>query len=193
MNQRKRVIKVFAAIASLLVSLGHPVKSAPAFSSTVQWPNEADRISLSISADRATYVLGEPIKVQITIKNISRETLQIFGGSPWHQVLLSIHDSHEALVKPTSFRDPTTFHGLIGGGAAAALPPGKSVTYGWDGQTFVDIDHWGYIIKAPGTYTIQATPQIVGFVASPDQDAELNRFTATGPTTVSNVVRLIVR
>ena len=143
------------------------------------WTERNDILSVRVESDRATYGLADPIKLRITVKNISPLTVNFFNGSPWREVSIAIMGESGNPVPMTGAADTVTYHNLIGGGARE-IKPGQTITLQWAGQEWSTLDHWGYSLKSAGEYSIRAVPHIVGFVATADHVSQTDRF-VTGP------------
>lgn len=178
LTNQKSLWTVVSALV-LLTALGSSRLLAAAPS---PWAERNDILSVRIESNRATYGIADPIKLRITVKNISSRTVEFFDGSPWHEVSITLKDKSGNLVPMSGAADTVTYHTLIGGGARE-IKPGQTVTLQWAGQEWSTLDHWGYSLKNAGQYSIRAVPHLVGFVASADHLSQTDRF-VTGPNSV---------
>jgi hypothetical protein len=110
-----------------------------------------------ITSDQAAYHVGDTVRLQIALTNVSDGSIGFLGLPPWAQVVLVIRRSGAAV--------PATAEpwGIAGAGVSSftRLDAHKTVVWGWD-QKFEwnPLEAWGFHIHDPGTYTIEGIPQI---------------------------------
>jgi hypothetical protein len=120
---------------------------------------------LQVETDKATYRLGEPVQVRITIRNDSATEYDVLAVAPWVLSDLVVFDATTGQKVSASITP--THPGFASRVSAWDLTPGKSViteyrTLGdltmW--HKWSPIAFWGYGLSVPGSYTIGAVPAL---------------------------------
>jgi hypothetical protein len=128
-----------------------------------------------IGADRATYRVGEPIKVRLTLRNISAEAVWFGMGVPREYVNLRVTDSDgRELVK-----DKKLFRQLLmtSRGGERELKGGGELVLKWEDDEWMNLQDWGYRISKPGRYTITGAPYVHGDKLVLDKSTRSNEVT----------------
>lgn len=186
--QRSMRLSLAAVVAGGITTLLFVTRSA---ADSTSWATRDDLLTVQIQSDRATYDPGDSIKLRVSIRNLSSQTLNVFNGSPWHEIDIVVIDRSGNKIERTGPRDSTTYKGLLGGGARE-IAPGQLVTFQWNGQAWSDLGHWGFNLSRSGTYTVRAVPQLSGFLHTSDYTAQPGRFTV-GPDSAPNPVTIVIR
>jgi hypothetical protein len=181
-------IGMCSAIVFVAVALAF---AAPARSASDSWTTRNDILSVSLGSDRSSYRVGDDVKIQVRIKNISSQAVEYFNGSPWTEVSLIVKDASGNRVEQTGAANPITYHTLQGSGARD-LPAGQSVTLEWRGQSWSNLSNWGYSLMHPGQYTIIAVPHLFGFVATVDHMTESERYVTGAQSVQPTSIRVSV-
>ena len=167
MDARSLVLAVaFLALAS---SLG---AQAPA-------RHSARVVHLRIQTDRPAYRLGDSIRVRLTLRNVSDHPVRFENQSATLQARLQVYDAVGHQVEPTA-------RGVLGrgGGPKSTLNAGGEATLlYWRSpprQEWLNLEDWGYDLRAPGRYTIVGIPRVFGPELTPDYGTvRSNRATFT--------------
>jgi hypothetical protein len=143
-------------VALILFAILAPTRAVSNVNST------SATLALSVSADRPMYREGDPVKVQLQLKNLSGKDMSIVNSSPWFAVNLIVRDARGTPVSPRekSNANYISTHGFV-------LGAGKKFTLSWEGQDWSDLRNWGYGPLASGRYTIEGVPIITGQYRKP--------------------------
>jgi hypothetical protein len=121
-------------------------------------------VHVSIETDRATYRVGEPIKVRLTLHNISPNPVQFSG--PWPS--LPMADVNLVVTDESNHKLEKDYEH---GGGQLVLQPGRwrqteltgggSWTLSYNGSEWMDLEGWYYRIAKPGRYVITGVPSLM--------------------------------
>jgi hypothetical protein len=130
-----------------------------------------------IGADKATYRPGEPIKVRLTLRNVSAEAVRFGVDVPREYVNLRVTDSDgRELVKDKKlFRQLST----SSKGRERTLKGGGELVLKWEDNEWMSLQDWGYRISKPGRYTITGAPYVHGDKLALDKSTRSNEVTIT--------------
>jgi len=144
---RRFFIRVFAlSVAVLSLGLGRAAADQPV----------GKFLKVFIATDQATYHVGQPIKVQVTLQNISATDVVVRSYGPWYLVDLTITDQNGvALASPGRM-------GFKYLGGTFDIDAGQSRLLSWQNDTWTSLSWWGYDVHLPGTYTIVAYARAAG-------------------------------
>lgn len=115
-----------------------------------------------IETDRATYQVGDTIRVRVSLRNVSDVPITFVPYSPWYQVVLVVTAGDGRVVEkrwPGGGGGPPTV-------TAARLEPGRMEVQLWDGREWLRLGSWGYDLREPGQYAIVGIPQIASPAAA---------------------------
>jgi hypothetical protein len=144
--------------------------------------DSARDVHLRIQTDRPTYRVGDSIFVRLTLRNVSDHPVRFESASATVQARLRVYDDAGRQVEPT-------VPGVVGrgGGPNRTLNAGAEATLlSWKSpplREWLNLQDWGYDLRAPGRYTIVGIPGVVGLELTPDyQTVRSNRAAFTiGP------------
>lgn len=148
----------FARVAMTLLMLGLTTIAAMTPGQSETPPQNPDDVSLVIATNDTTYRVGDPIRIQVGLKNNGSTGIGFIAGSPWYIAHLVIQDSKGKTIPPAHDRNGATYlttHGIF-------IAPGEVHTLQWQGVTWYDLSNWGYDLRQPGEYSIRGIPDIVG-------------------------------
>jgi len=144
----------FAALAVCCMSLTPRVAGADAPPSG---RSTAD-VTLVIQAEKSTYHSGDPVVIRVGLTNTSATPITLDEETPWGGSVLLITEQSGAPIATVSHKDssaPEQVHTI-------SIEPKQTVWLRWDSKDYWPIDHWGYKLDQPGTYTIIGLPSVVG-------------------------------
>lgn len=117
---------------------------------------------IQIASDKQRYKDGEPVRLRLSITNLTDQEYRFQYWPPWRLCDLQIIDAQGTLLTtPGSW-------GAQGSWILIHVKPGLSVAASfWDNESnqmseWADLKFWGYHL-GPGSYTITAIPEIYGF------------------------------
>lgn len=152
-------------------------------------PNRAGIIAVRIATDRATYGIGDHIKLRITLINRGAQELNVDRLPPYALTEVEVVDAQGRTVAPNASPD---CDGCVTRAIGLPLPPGEPVVVGffdpdnhWAPAEWANIRHWGYQIKQSGHYTIWVVPYLRAIGTGVDQFL-------TSPADKSNAVHITV-
>lgn len=150
-------------VALLLIAAGPSCDPASAGQSTPTIRSGKD-IVLVLKADKAAYRIGDPIRLEVALRNVGSSDVLIDVASPWHAAHLVIVDSRGrrvAQIRDADVSDyPSTRGVIVGAGKTLVLP--------WAGAAWNDLSRWGFQLEKPGTYKISGIPWVTGNSMTPD-------------------------
>jgi hypothetical protein len=109
---------------------------------------------VTLGTDRAQYSLGEPIPIEVTLKNRSRQYQELRDLPIGSLTTLRIQDANGRTVARTL--EPHTGWLVFSGPLYIGVGPGQSLPVNFGFGKFRGLDYWGYKIQVAGRYTIQA-------------------------------------
>jgi hypothetical protein len=115
-------------------------------------------VSLVIQAEKSTYHSGDAVVIRVGLTNTSATPITLDEETPWGGSVLLITDGSGAPIATVSHKDssaPAQVHTI-------SIDPKQTVWLRWDSKDYWPIDHWGYKLDQPGTYTIIGLPSVVG-------------------------------
>ena len=115
-------------------------------------------VSLVIQAQRASYHVGDPVVIRVGLTNTSATPITLDEETPWGGSVLLITDGSGAPIATASHKDsaaPAEVHTIT-------IDPKQTVWLSWNSKDYWPLDHWGYALDKPGTYTIIGLPSVVG-------------------------------
>lgn len=153
----KRVFTLVGVFLVLASSLG----------AQAQVPRSARDVHVRIETDRRTYRVGGPVKVRLTLQNLSSHPVRYISNPPAYLVSFQITDDEGREVKPgvpglTQRLSMTPRH--------AALQAGEERTLRWQKSEWIDLQDWSYDFRERGRYTIVGIPMIAGRELKPDRN-----------------------
>jgi len=113
-------------------------------------------IHATIETDRATYRAGDSVRVRIALTNVSDVPISFTPFPPGDMVKLVVTRNGQRIA-PT-----LTFGGAGVSSPATTLDPHRSWTLSWLNDSWFTLADYGYVVRAPGTYTLQVIPLIFG-------------------------------
>lgn len=134
-------------------------------------------IQLRIESERASYRVGDSIRVRLTFRNASAYTVR-YGTAPHiYQARLQVYDEAGRLVEPSI---PSNVTGRLGG-PERQFKPGAEFTLKSQGlrNEWLNLQDWGYDLREPGRYRIVGTPSLNGRYLTADGAAPSNEVTIT--------------
>lgn len=130
-------------------------------------------MQLHLEVQQATYKLGEPTRVRLTLRNTFNHPILIMDGSPSIIVPLHIFDAHGHEIKPAAVGFMSTGRGLV------PIAPNTEVTLKIHGQEWLDLRDFGYDLRTPGSYTIVRDPKQLTSEFTPNAGRGADRATIT--------------
>jgi len=123
---------------------------ASAASAQDSGPLLARQVYVRIETDRPLYSIGDTIRLRLTLRNTSRDTVRTSLRNHTALVRLQVYDGDGHPLKETLPLVPGE-----GGGPGMRLSPGTEVTIGRfrDAEWF-DLGDWGYHPQLPGEYVL---------------------------------------
>ena len=124
---------------------------------TVGGRSTAD-VTLVIQAEKGSYHVGDPVVIRVGLTNTSATPITLDRETPWGGSVLLITDSDGAPIATVSHKDSaspadvTTF----------SIDPKQTIWLTWEAKDYWPLDHWGYRLDKPGTYTIIGLPSVIG-------------------------------
>jgi hypothetical protein len=115
-------------------------------------------VSLVIQSEKSTYHTGDPVVIRVGLTNTSATPITLDEETPWGGSVLLITDQSGAPIATVNHKDssaPAQVHTI-------SIDPKQTVWLRWDSKDYWPIDHWGYKLDQPGTYTIIGLPSVVG-------------------------------
>ena len=115
-------------------------------------------VSLVIQAEKGSYHVGDPVVIRVGLTNTSSTPITLDRETPWGGSVLLITDSNGAPIATVSHKDSTSPAQV----STISIDPKQTVWLNWDSKDYWPLDHWGYRLDKPGTYTIIGLPSVVG-------------------------------
>jgi len=115
-------------------------------------------VSLVIEAKSGSYHVGDPVLIRVGLTNTSATPITLDDETPWGGSVLLVTDGTGAPIAPVSHKDATAAAQV----RTISIDPKQTVWLTWDSKDYWPIDHWGYNLDKPGTYTIIGLPSVVG-------------------------------
>jgi hypothetical protein len=115
-------------------------------------------VSLVIEAQKGSYHVGDPVVIRVGLTNTSATPITLDEETPWGGSVLLITDGSGAPIATVAHKDsatPAQAHTI-------SIDPKQTVWLSWNSKDFWPLDHWGYQLDKPGTYTIIGLPSVVG-------------------------------
>jgi hypothetical protein len=113
-------------------------------------------IRATVETDRTTYHAGDPIRVRISLTNVSNRPITFSPAPPWAVVrLVAARGGQAVQTNHKPWGDP-------GDGIATTLEAHQTVVWNRNNAEWFPLEAWGYELQEPGTYTIRGIPQISG-------------------------------
>jgi hypothetical protein len=115
-------------------------------------------VSLVIEAQKGSYHVGDPVVIRVGLTNTSATPITLDEETPWGGSVLLITDGSGAPIATSGHKDsaaPTQGHTI-------SIDPKQTVWLRWDSKDYWPLDHWGYVLDKPGTYTIIGLPAVIG-------------------------------
>ena len=115
-------------------------------------------VSLVIQAQKSTYHTGDPVVIRVGLTNTSATPITLDEETPWGGSVLLITDGSGAPIATVAHKDsaaPAQAHTI-------SIDPKQTIWLQWDSKDSWPIDHWGYKLDQPGTYTIIGLPSVIG-------------------------------
>jgi hypothetical protein len=127
-----------------------------------------------VETDRATYRVGDTIRVRVSLANFSTQPITFSPAPPWALVsLVTARGGQTVKVDHKPWGDP-------GDGVATTLEAHQTVVWSWNKAEWFPLAAWGYELRESGTYTIHGIPQISGpWVAGDWKTVRSNTATIT--------------
>jgi hypothetical protein len=119
--------------------------SAPNLRVTVV-PYPGHFFAVQLETNKQMYTLGEPVKIRVSITNVTSEPYNILYWPLVGMFPLLIQDSSGAQIAPTV---PGVLEGPINSSEVYQLAPRGTVTTRW-----IEIRNYGYALTQPGAYTV---------------------------------------
>jgi hypothetical protein len=134
-------------------------------------------VRVRIEADKATYEVGEPIKVRLTLRNVSSEAIAFRSSVPRLYVSLHVTDEGNRALDV----DQRLINQFPSGhwGRESYLKGGEERVLKWEDSEWMNLQDWGYRISNPGRYTITGTPYVWGDKLVLDKSIRSNEATIT--------------
>jgi hypothetical protein len=150
------------------------------FAGSAEAQQGVSSMEIRLESDRATYRMGEPVTLRLTLINASSHAIRMRPSTPSGAAKLVVLDAHGKKVEPNLW---PSFH--FAGGPHITVQPGEHLPVrGINGET-ISLTEWGYDLREPGKYTIVAIP--------PGLPAEAAVQSAATAPTSSQVVLTIAR
>ena len=115
-------------------------------------------VSLVIQAEKPSFHAGDPVVIRVGLTNTSATPITLDEETPWGGSVLLVTDQSGAPIATVGHKDssaPTQVQTI-------SIEPKQTVWLRWDSKDYWPIDHWGYKLDQPGTYTIIGLPSVVG-------------------------------
>ena len=115
-------------------------------------------ISLVIQSEKSSYHAGDPVVIRVGLTNTSATPITVDEETPWSGSVLLITDENGAPIATATHKDSAT----PAPAQAISIDPKQTVWLSWNAKDYWSLDHWGYVLDKPGTYTIIGLPSVVG-------------------------------
>jgi hypothetical protein len=115
-------------------------------------------VSLVIQAQKGSFHAGDPVVIRVGLTNTSATPITLDEETPWGGSVLLITDGNGAPIATVAHKDATTPAQVH----TVSIDPKQTVWLTWDSKQYWPLDHWGYVLDKPGTYTIIGLPSVVG-------------------------------
>jgi hypothetical protein len=115
-------------------------------------------VSLVIQAQQGSYHAGDPVLIRVGLTNTSATPITLDEETPWGGSVLLVTDGSGAPIATVAHKDstaPAQVHTI-------SIDPKQTVWLSWDSKDYWPLDHWGYRLDKPGTYTIIGLPSVIG-------------------------------
>jgi len=183
-----RSLLVCASLALLLTAL-------PIVNSADEFPLRAGIFRTRLQSDKTLYRIGEPIKLRLTVTNIT--------ARPYGAMWLPEFANFKLIVANSQGRTLTSKGTRVGYnvsyGDIAQFPPGKTLVSKFVNpeagnkslSEWAPIEYWGYDLGEPGDYTITALPSFGAFEVIDNGKSTGSEFSIS-PADKSNVVHITI-
>ena len=115
-----------------------------------QWGTPTEGLAISLSVPEPVYRLGEPVVIDITLKNVATTPVPVVIRSVWYDYSLSVRDEDRAELAPTPYATQRIEAAAEGRRATRDLGPGDMLADDCELSKAFDMTR-------PGSYTIVAT------------------------------------
>ena len=157
-------VRTFVLATAFLAPASTPEAQAPA---SECWA----AMDLRIQTERSTYKVGEPIRVRVTLRNMSGHRVE---------TILEITPPLPPCEFLTVQGEPSTrtIPGVPGRlrGPALRMDAGTEVILrGPDRTSWINLQDWGYSLQEPGRYEISGFTEAIGWTPNPTVPESSNR------------------
>jgi hypothetical protein len=114
-----------------------------------QWGKATEDLAISIQAARPRYKVGEPVTLDVRLKNVGKTPTRIVVRPDWGDYTLEVRRG-STVVPKTPFAEQMIEAAALGPRANAELGPGEVRT------TRFELDK-GFDLSAPGSYKVIVT------------------------------------
>jgi hypothetical protein len=128
---------------------------------TAPAPTQTPTFQIRLQPDRPAYVLGQPIFLRLTMRNVTSEPIDRETGWAGEMASIIMLDGQGVPVDPP-VRGANNGRGEMVG----PFPPRTTLVLGYLSGDWVDLHQWGYDILSTGTYTLAAFSNYGGFSTS---------------------------
>jgi hypothetical protein len=140
-------------IAAAVASVGLTATTQNSGIRIVPYPGHF--FTVRLQASKQTYQLGEPVKMRISITNVTGEPYNIQYWPLVAVLPLLVRDSRGTQIVPTV---AGAHEGQINSSELYVLAPRETVTLRW-----IELGNYGYALTQPGSYTVTVSLHGVGF------------------------------
>lgn len=151
----------------ICIAMALPLSALSESMPPMKFPIHPRVLFIRISMDKTTYHVRDAIRLRLAIMNRSPHELYVPLGPPYGMVKLDVLDASGRRLPSTGVEG---MGGVVTQNSSIKLDPGKwvAVSYNdpdrhWAMASWVNIRHWGYDIRQPGTYTLVASPKIYAY------------------------------
>jgi hypothetical protein len=127
-------------------------------------------IRVHIELDRGTYRKGDPVRVRLTLQNMTSDSITFLEDTPRGYVDLRLVEAERGSLKANEklVRQAIGLDGPRGAGKAY-LKGGERRTLTWKGSEWIDLQDWGLKLDTPGQYRLVGRPRLVDFWNPPSK------------------------
>ena len=158
-------------IVSVIAGVILPLSTLAATVYAPQLPVRSGVIMARIETDKSSYRVGEPIKIRLTLENVTQQQIYYIAAAPYEISDLHVSENGQRLLV-SGGRGPCICEGSV---SSIPLPPGKPIIVEYNDRRsngalrqWAYIQDWGYNLTQPGYYSLAVSPAV-------------NAIGATGP------------
>lgn len=116
----------------------------------IQWGKPTEDLAISLSVAQRVYRMGEPITLNIALRNVGREPVPIVVRLVWYDYSLSVRHEGRTEIAKTTYATEMIEGAAEGRRATRQLAPGEVLSESLELTE-------GYRMREPGRYHVVAT------------------------------------